>query len=65
VPLVLIPQNAVEMAIYIVGSWVAVAFTSVGMERATSLSGLVTDVWLVLLLSVYLPALFMVLRNRS
>jgi hypothetical protein len=64
VPLVMIPRNAVEMAIYVVGSWVAVAFTSVAMERATSLSGLVTDVWLVLLLSVYLPALYMVLRNR-
>jgi hypothetical protein len=64
VPLVMIPGNAVEMAIYVVGSWVAVALTSVAMERATSLSGLVTDVWLVLLLSVYLPALYMVLRNR-
>jgi hypothetical protein len=63
VPLVLIPGNAVEMAVYVVGSWVAVALTSAAMERATSLSGLVTDVWFALLLSVYLPALYMVLRN--
>ena len=64
VPLVLIPGNTVEMAVYVIGSWVAVALTSVAMEQATSLSRLVSDVWVVLLLSVYLPALFMVLRNR-
>jgi hypothetical protein len=62
-PLVLIPANAVEMAIYVIGSWIAVAFTSVDMARASSLSGLVNDVWLALLLSVYLPALYMVLRR--
>lgn len=64
VPLVLIPGNMVEMAVYVVGSWVAVALTAVAMEQATSLSGLVSDVWPVLLLSVYLPALYMVLRNK-
>jgi hypothetical protein len=63
--LVLIPSNAVEMAIFVVGSWIAVAFTSVGQEHATSLPGLVTEVWPVLLLSVYLPALFMVLRRTE
>jgi hypothetical protein len=64
-PLVLIPRNAVEMAVFGVGSWIAVAFTSVGQEHATSLPGLVTSVWPVLLLSVYLPALFMVLRRKE
>jgi hypothetical protein len=63
-PLILIPANAVEMAIYVIGSWVAVAFTGVAMERAASLGGLVTDVWLALLLSVYLPALYLVLRRQ-
>ena len=62
-PLVLIPGNAVEMAVFVVGSWIAVAFTSVGQEHASSLPGLVTEVWPLLLLSVYLPALFMVLRR--
>lgn len=51
------------MGVFVVGSWIAVAFTSVGQEHATSLPGLVTEVWPVLLLSVYLPALFMVLRR--
>ena len=64
-PLVLIPGNAVEMGVFVVGSWIAVAFTSVGQEHATSLPGLVTEVWPVLLLSVYLPALFMVLRRTE
>lgn len=59
----LIPGNAVEMAVYVVGSWVAVALTSVAQENATSLTGLVAEVWPVLLLSVYLPALYMVLRR--
>jgi hypothetical protein len=63
-PLVLIPGNAVEMGVYVVGSWIAVAFTSVAMERATSLSRLVTDVWPMLFVLVHLPALFMVLRSR-
>jgi len=62
-PLVLIPGNAVEMGVFVVGSWIAVAFTSVGQEHATSLPALVTEVWPVLLLSVYLPALFVVLRR--
>jgi hypothetical protein len=64
-PLVLIPGNAVEMGVFVVGSWIAVAFTSVGQEHATSLPALVTEVWPVLLLSVYLPALFMVLRRTE
>jgi hypothetical protein len=62
-PLALIPSNAVEMAIYVVGSWVAVAFTSVGMQHAPSLIALITDVWPMLLVFVYLPALYMVLRR--
>jgi hypothetical protein len=64
-PLVLIPSNPVEMGVFVVGSWIAVAFTSVGQEHATSLPNLVEEVWPVLLLSVYLPALFMVLRRRE
>lgn len=62
-PLVLIPGNAVEMAVYVVGSWVAVALTSAAQEQATSLTGLVVEVWPVLLLSVYLPMLYLVLRR--
>lgn len=65
VPLVLIPGNAVEMAVYVVGSWIAVALTSVGQEHATSLTGLVVEVWPVLLLSVYLPMLYLVLRRPA
>jgi hypothetical protein len=63
VPLVLIPGNAVEMAVYVVGSWVAVALTSGAQEQATSLTGLVAEVWPVLLLSVYVPMLYLVLRR--
>jgi hypothetical protein len=64
-PLALIPSNVVEMAVFVVGSWVAVAFTSVAQEHATSLPSLITQVWPVLLLSVYLPALYMVLRRAK
>jgi len=64
-PLVLIPTNAVEMAIYVVGSWVAVGFTAVGMQHAPSLSSLIAEVWPALLVSVYLPSLFIVLRQSA
>jgi hypothetical protein len=46
-----------------VGSWVAVALTSGAQERVTSLTGLVAEVWPVLLLSVYVPMLYLVLRR--
>jgi hypothetical protein len=63
VPLALIPTNPVEMAIYVAGSWLAMALTAVGEDRATSLSGLVADTWPTLLLGVYLPMLWLVLRR--
>jgi hypothetical protein len=64
VPLALIPANVVEMAIYATGSWLTLIVTAAGEDRATSLSGLVSDAWPALLVCVYLPMLWLVLRRR-
>jgi hypothetical protein len=65
VPLALIPANIVEMAIYATGSWLTLIVTAAGEDRATSLSGLVSDAWPTLLVCVYLPMLWLVLRRRQ
>lgn len=67
VPLALIPANAVEMVIFAMGSWVAVAarvgfFWGMGI---TSLIPLVAAIWPIQLVSVYLPMLWLVLRRQS
>jgi hypothetical protein len=51
VPLALVPGNRVEMAIYVAGTWIAVAAAEAG--------------WLVTLSAVYLPMLYLVLRRKS
>jgi len=64
VPLAIIPANILEMSIYVAGSWVALAFTAAEQERASSIAALASTIWPTLLVSVYLPMLWLVLRRQ-
>jgi hypothetical protein len=64
VSLALIPANRLEMAMYVVGSWIAVAVA----ERwllSPSIAGWTATSWAVTLCAVYLPMLYLVLRRQS
>jgi hypothetical protein len=62
VPLLLIPRNAVEMIIFGVGSWIACAAYGRFIDQY-ELDILIQRVWPVMLLTVYLPMLYLVLRR--
>jgi hypothetical protein len=62
VPLLLIPRNAIEVGIFALGSWITCgAFGSFVDQYA--LADLVEKAWPVMLLTVYLPMLYLVLRR--
>ena len=70
VPLALIPVNLTEMGIYLAGSWVALAATAkvaLALPPITpqmAVNQTVEQIWLPILLSVYLPMLWLVLRRK-
>jgi hypothetical protein len=63
------------MGIYAVGSWIAVGFTAVNMHQGLelahrgllqdSLAYTITSSWPAMLVAVYLPMLWLVLRGPS
>ena len=62
VPLALIPANRFEMAIYVVGSWVAVVAAG-GLHLNGSMAEWTATGWPVTLCAVYLPMMYLVLRR--
>jgi hypothetical protein len=64
VSLALIPANRREMAIYVVGSWIAVAAAD-GLHLSHSMVQATSAGWLVTLCGGYLPMLYLVLRRQS
>ncbi len=62
VPLALIPASRWEMAIYLVGSWIAVADAAGAMQLLGGVEWTMTG-WPVTLCAVYLPMLYLVLRR--
>jgi hypothetical protein len=62
VPLVLIPANRVEMGIYVIGTWIAVAAAQ-GSYLSQSMGGSTAVSWPVTLCAVYLPMLYLVFRR--
>ena len=64
VPLALIPSNAVEMGIYIAGTWLTLFFAgrAWGIPDFT-VPGLNEASWPAILLAVYLPMLYLVLKR--
>jgi len=63
VPLALIPASRAEMAIYVVGTWIAVAAAH-GFQLSESMARWTAAGWPVTLCAVYLPMLYLVLRRR-
>jgi hypothetical protein len=64
VPLALIPVNRVEMGIYVVGTWIAVAAAQ-GFHLSETMSRWTAVGWPVTLCAVYLPMLYLVLRRQQ
>jgi hypothetical protein len=64
VPLAIIPANVLEMSIYVAGSWVALVVTAMEQEQAPSIAALASTIWPTLLVTVYLPMLWLVLRRQ-
>jgi hypothetical protein len=64
VSLALIPANGREMAIYVVGSWMAVVAGN-GLYLSHSMADVTPTGWPVTLGAVYLPMLCLVLRRQS
>jgi hypothetical protein len=64
VPLILIPRNAVEMGIFAVGSWMTCGAFGASVDQY-ELAALVEKAWPVMLVTVYLPMLYLVLRRPS
>jgi hypothetical protein len=64
VPLALIPANRLEMAIYVAGSWIAVAAKD-GLPLSQSMAEWTATGWLVTLCAVYVPMMFLVLRRPN
>jgi hypothetical protein len=64
VPLALIPSNTVEMGIYIAGTWLTLFFAgrAWGIPDFT-VAGLNAASWPAILLAVYLPMLYLVLKK--
>jgi hypothetical protein len=61
VPLTLIPRNAIQMGVFVVGSWLAVGALGSSLELA-DLAAITAKIWPVMLGAVYLPMLYFVLR---
>jgi len=64
VPLALIPANRIEMGIFVVGSWIAVAAAE-ALHVSQSMTEWRATGWLVTLGAVYLPMLIVVLRRQN
>jgi hypothetical protein len=62
VPLALIPSSRGEMAVYLIGSWIAVADAAGGLQLLGGAEWTMTG-WPVTLCAVYFPMLFLVLRR--
>ena len=60
-PLVLIPQNWIQMSVFVVGSWLALG-TLGGQLGLPDLVAITARIWPVVLATVYLPMLYFVLR---
>jgi hypothetical protein len=65
VPLALIPGNLVEMAIFIVGSWLSFGAAAQALQQVTTISAMADRIWPMLLVASYLPMLWLVLRRSS
>lgn len=63
VALVLIPANGLQMALYVAGSWIAVAGATGRLPLGPGLAGWNTNGWLLTLGAVYIPMLCLVLRQ--
>ena len=64
VALALIPANRLEMGIYVVGTWIAVAMAG-GLSLSSSMTDWTATGWPVTLCAVYLPMLALVLRRPN
>ena len=64
VPLALIPANRLEMGIYVLGTWIAVAAAE-GWHLSDSMAKWTATGWPVTLCAVYLPMMYLVLRRPS
>jgi hypothetical protein len=64
VPLALIPANRLEMGIYVVGTWIAVAAAH-GFHLSESMDRWNAVGWPVTLCAVYLPMLYLVFRREK
>jgi hypothetical protein len=64
VSLALIPSTLLGMAIYAVGTWIAVGYAAVGMHHATSIAQWTAMSWPSALVAVHLPMLYLVLRQQ-
>jgi hypothetical protein len=62
VPLALIPSSRGEMAVYLIGSWIAVADAAGALQLLGGAEWTMTG-WPVTLCAVYFPMLFLVLRR--
>jgi hypothetical protein len=66
VALALVPASALEMGVYVAGTWFALLYTMwLPMPVAPDIEPLIRALWPVLLAAVYLPALFLVLRRPN
>ncbi|MGH9896626.1 MAG: hypothetical protein ACREA0_32435, partial [bacterium] len=64
VSLALIPANRLEMGIYVIGSWIAVAAAE-GLHLSHGMVEWIAAGWPVTLCAVYLPMMYLVLRRQS
>jgi hypothetical protein len=64
VPLALIPANRLEMGVYLVGTWIAVAAAE-GLHLSDDMAEWTATGWPVTLCAVYLPMMYLVLRRRG
>ena len=64
VPLALIPANRIEMGLFVVGSWIAVAAAEWLNVSGSMIEWRATG-WLVTLCAVYLPMLYLVLSRQA
>ncbi len=64
VALALIPANRLEMGVYVVGSWIAVAAAE-GLRLTDGMAEWTATGWPVTLGAVYLPMMYLVLRRQN
>jgi hypothetical protein len=64
VSLALIPANRLEMGVYVVGSWIAVAAAG-ALHLSHSMAEWTATGWPLTLCAVYLPMLYLMLRRQS